>query len=274
MCSGCTCLAQVAAGSGGNHGPVVNSVMSTSRGSSALSGEDPSCFGVREPDRGVGGKPKNVLGVSSEALHQLGGLGPRVVGVGLPARIERPGVGARMKLTWDSSNWLRPASTASAIIFLAISRVVGHRLGPLPPGRVGLVHALERAQHVSPAIAIAFPESSRILPKYRSAIGGGTLIRQEIQDFVSAGPLPSEDASEEELAESQRLFEQISPPVSDEEAQLLATAFGQDDCYGGAWALLHLIETAPGAKTAHYDINIENEWVQRLNARVESYRRQ
>ena len=81
-------------------------------------------------------------------------------------------------------------------------------------------------------------------------------IRQDILDFVNAGPLPPEDASEEVIAESQRLFEQIEPPVSNEEARLLATTFGVDDCYGGAWALLHLIETAPGAKTARYEVDV------------------
>ena len=54
---------------------------------------------------------------------------------------------------------------------------------------------------------------------------------------------------------------------------LIATVFGPDDCYGLAWTLLHLIETAPGALTARYGQNSENSWVQLLNARVENARR-
>ncbi|MFC9692916.1 hypothetical protein ACFTSF_30480 [Kribbella sp. NPDC056951] len=58
-------------------------------------------------------------------------------------------------------------------------------------------------------------------------------------------------------------------PVTDEETQQLTLAFGDDDCFGVAWSLLHLIETAPGAQTAVYSLRPENMWVQLLNARVE-----
>ncbi len=92
--------------------------------------------------------------------------------------------------------------------------------------------------------------------------------RQEVEKFVVAGPLPSEDASEQEIAEAQRLLERITAPVTDEEAQLLATAFGDDNCYGLAWTLLHLIETAPHARNTRYRTGIGGTWVDLLNARV------
>lgn len=37
----------------------------------------------------------------------------------------------------------------------------------------------------------------------------------------------------------------ITKPVTDEEARLLVTCFGDDDCFGLAWTLLHVVETAP-----------------------------
>jgi hypothetical protein len=38
-------------------------------------------------------------------------------------------------------------------------------------------------------------------------------IRPEVSDLVSAGSFPSEDAAEEEIAETQRLLERIAAPV-------------------------------------------------------------
>ncbi|MEY9845236.1 hypothetical protein [Streptacidiphilus sp. MAP5-3] len=97
-------------------------------------------------------------------------------------------------------------------------------------------------------------------------------MRREVEDFVSAGPIPSEDASDEEIDRCGEQLKRITPPVSDDEAQALATAFGPDDCFGLAWTLLHLIETAPGAATADYQRDPDNYWVKRLNARVENTR--
>lgn len=51
---------------------------------------------------------------------------------------------------------------------------------------------------------------------------------------------------EEEVDRREGRLRAISGPVTPEEAAALATCFGPDDCYGVAWTLLHLIETAPG----------------------------
>jgi hypothetical protein len=97
-------------------------------------------------------------------------------------------------------------------------------------------------------------------------------VRPEVADLVRAGPFPSEEAGQEGIAEAQRLLERITGPVSDEEAQLLATTFGPDTFYGLSWTLLHLIETAPGARTASYPHDSGNPWVQLLNSRVRAAR--
>ncbi|MPY56794.1 hypothetical protein [Streptomyces spongiae] len=91
----------------------------------------------------------------------------------------------------------------------------------------------------------------------------------EVADLVAAGPFPAEDAEVEAIEETQRLLERVPKPVTDEEARALATLFGPDNCFGLAWTLLHLIETAPGAGTARYTERLDNEWVQMLNARIE-----
>jgi len=53
--------------------------------------------------------------------------------------------------------------------------------------------------------------------------------------------------------------------VNDEEAALLIECFGPDDCYGLAWALLHLIESAPGGIPLRSKPSpSSNEWIQLL----------
>jgi hypothetical protein len=92
-------------------------------------------------------------------------------------------------------------------------------------------------------------------------------VRETVAALVEAGPFPSEEASEEEIARIQQLLARVSAPVSDDEARLLTGVFGPDDCYGLSWTLLHLIETAPGSMHADYSAHAENEWVQLLEAR-------
>jgi hypothetical protein len=91
-------------------------------------------------------------------------------------------------------------------------------------------------------------------------------IRQEVREFVRKGPLPdSRSASVEHLRELQEALEAITGPVTDDEAALLMTAFGPDDCFGLAWVLLHLIETAPGGAPITEDPGPDaNEWVRRM----------
>ncbi|MES5822290.1 hypothetical protein [Streptomyces sp. RG80] len=63
---------------------------------------------------------------------------------------------------------------------------------------------------------------------------------------MSAGPLPDQEADEDEIDRRAGQPEAIPRPVPLEEAAALANCFGPDDSYGIAWTLAHLIETAPG----------------------------
>lgn len=72
-------------------------------------------------------------------------------------------------------------------------------------------------------------------------------MQQAISALLGFGPLPSSAAAT--VPKMQVFEEQLSKvhtPVTDEEACELARLFGPDDCFGLAWAQLHLIETAPG----------------------------
>lgn len=72
-------------------------------------------------------------------------------------------------------------------------------------------------------------------------------IRASVVEFANKGSLPSsDDAKESALKEQQDLLHAITPPVTAEEAKLLMQCFGPDDCFGLAWTLLHLVESARG----------------------------
>src|SRR6476646_4771468 len=93
-------------------------------------------------------------------------------------------------------------------------------------------------------------------------------VRKEVEDFVALGPLPDESSDDATLAKHEELLGKIQQPVSDEEAALLIGMFGPDDCYGGAWTLLHLIESAPGGVPLKSEPSAtDNEWLRRLWAR-------
>jgi hypothetical protein len=83
------------------------------------------------------------------------------------------------------------------------------------------------------------------------------------------GPLPPSDVAinarlEELVDRYAKLLASIQKPVTDEEARVLVTLFGPDECFGVAWSLLHLIETAPGWPLEDCLKDTDNEWVLRL----------
>jgi hypothetical protein len=87
--------------------------------------------------------------------------------------------------------------------------------------------------------------------------------------LVRLGPLPSSiDPDVAKLETIQNLLGKVTQPISDEDARALVRLFGPDDCFGLAWTLLHLIETAPGWPLADCLTNTGNEWVRRLRERA------
>ena len=69
-------------------------------------------------------------------------------------------------------------------------------------------------------------------------------IRDEVTHLLRLGALPTVDADEHIIEAHDDALRAVRAPLSDEEAALLIKLFGPDDCYGLAWKLLHLIESA------------------------------
>jgi hypothetical protein len=97
------------------------------------------------------------------------------------------------------------------------------------------------------------------------------VIRPEVRRLLAMGPLPDGATAAESrarLERRQRLLAAIKRPVSDEEAAALATLFGPDDCFGLAWSLVHLIESAPDWPHLHRLPDTGNQWIELLRARA------
>jgi len=95
-------------------------------------------------------------------------------------------------------------------------------------------------------------------------------MRQPIQDIAKLGPLPnSASANISKLESFQKLLTQIEQPVTDDEARLLSKLFGPDECFGLAWTLLHIIETAPGWPLRDVLSDVDNEWIFRMKKRAD-----
>ena len=89
-------------------------------------------------------------------------------------------------------------------------------------------------------------------------------IRREVEEFARLGPLPPISASAEAIQKHQIALLAIRGPLSAEEAELLLASFGPDDCYGLAWTLVHLIESAAGMGQFDTPGSSANEWWRRL----------
>jgi hypothetical protein len=95
-------------------------------------------------------------------------------------------------------------------------------------------------------------------------------MQKAISVLLGLGPLPSSATA---TVPAMRAFEEqlskVQTPVTDEEACALVKLFGPDDCFGLAWTLLHMIETAPGWPVQGALNGLEGEWGNRLRERAE-----
>ncbi|MBB5872536.1 hypothetical protein F4553_005970 [Allocatelliglobosispora scoriae] len=94
------------------------------------------------------------------------------------------------------------------------------------------------------------------------------MIRPEVIEFCRLGPLPSEldnsEGSDEALEEIEEALHAIGKPVTNEEAHVLLASFGEDNCFGLAWTLLHLVESSPDSAVTEEPQPGENMWMFRL----------
>lgn len=94
-------------------------------------------------------------------------------------------------------------------------------------------------------------------------------MQEAIENLMRLGRLPaSAGATAAAIQAFESELSNVETPVSDDEALALIKLFGPDDCFGLAWTVLHLIETAPGWPL--HDVFDENQgdWIDRLRERL------
>jgi len=95
-------------------------------------------------------------------------------------------------------------------------------------------------------------------------------VRPSILRLSSLGSLPASDALVDSIQKYEEAIRAIVAPVTNEEAMILVRLFGPDDCFGLAWSLLHLVETAPAWPIPECLGQKTNEWIQRLEKRAQN----
>ena len=94
-------------------------------------------------------------------------------------------------------------------------------------------------------------------------------MRPEVEALVALGPFPAElGASVERVRGHELAYRAIRRPVTDDEASVLLTILGPDDCFGLAWSLVHLVETAPNWPPPQWPSALPREWRTVLEARI------
>jgi hypothetical protein len=95
------------------------------------------------------------------------------------------------------------------------------------------------------------------------------MIRKEVSDLMGLGSFPASKQVDLAVIDRQEsLLASITPPVSDDEARELVKLFGPDDYFGGAWTLIHLVESAPNWPLEDCLRDGSNEWILRLKSRL------
>lgn len=99
-------------------------------------------------------------------------------------------------------------------------------------------------------------------------------MRTSIVRLVNLGQLPDEAAAEvPHLQEYEAALKDIEPPLSKDEAVALLSVLPSSDssCFGLAWSVLHLIESAPNWPYREAQIHSSNPWVQSMLERAARY---
>lgn len=99
-------------------------------------------------------------------------------------------------------------------------------------------------------------------------------MRTEIERLADLGRLPGSDSDISTIETWQERLQAIAPPVSDEEAGVLIglLPIEDDDSFGLAWTLLHLIESAPSPVLPEPNAGSANPWLSRLRDRQAEHR--
>jgi hypothetical protein len=96
-------------------------------------------------------------------------------------------------------------------------------------------------------------------------------LRGAVAQLAALGRLPDDgDAQVPRLEAVELALKLRAPPLSEEEAMALMWVLpaGEGSCFGLAWSVLHLIESAPGRPYRDAYLHETNHWVKLLLERA------
>jgi hypothetical protein len=101
-------------------------------------------------------------------------------------------------------------------------------------------------------------------------------MRKEVIELGKMGALPpfqsilDNPEGEALLKKYEELITSIQPPITNDEARVLVGVLGPGDCFGVEWALIHLIETAPGWPLEDCLVDADSQGVAFLKQRAKT----
>ncbi len=86
-------------------------------------------------------------------------------------------------------------------------------------------------------------------------------MRTEVNELVALGPMPCSQAEEEKIKAFEAALLKLELPLTSVESTALLSSFGDDDCFGLAWTLIHAIESSPEFKLNCMPPADANKWL-------------
>lgn len=95
-------------------------------------------------------------------------------------------------------------------------------------------------------------------------------MRSTVRELIELGQMPNSNSPISAIQAWEKQLMKIMPPLTNEEAISLIELFPseEDHCFGLAWTLIHLIESAEDWPIQKTLTNINNPWVTILKNRL------
>ena len=103
-------------------------------------------------------------------------------------------------------------------------------------------------------------------------VPASNMMRKSVTRLISLGRFLEEAAAKiVHLQEVETALKAIERPVSNQEAVALLSSFPSDEgsCFGLAWSILHLVETAPSWPCQEARLQSANPWVKAMLERAD-----
>ncbi len=97
-------------------------------------------------------------------------------------------------------------------------------------------------------------------------------MREAVRQLSTMGQFPAEsNADQQQVERFETLLTSVAPPLTIEEAGVLAGLLGPDEFFGGGWTILHLLESMPEWPIDDVLRRIAQPWQDRMRNRLKKF---